>query len=42
MDVEMQVTKECKIRFAIHENAIDEVRVDVVPLEICRVVLSSP
>jgi hypothetical protein len=38
----MQVTKQCKIRFVIHENFIDEVQVDVVPLEICGVVLSSP
>jgi hypothetical protein len=41
-DVEMQVTKQCKIRFVIHENCIDEVQVDVVPLEICGVLLRNP
>jgi hypothetical protein len=38
----LQVTKQCKLRFAITSNFINEVELDVVPLDICGVVLGSP
>jgi hypothetical protein len=41
-DAKLQVTKECKIRFAIIAKFFDEVDLDVVPLEICGIVLGSP
>ena len=40
-DVEIKVTKHCKINFAISQNFIDEVELDVVPLDVC-VVFGSP
>jgi hypothetical protein len=39
---ELQVTKQCKIRFAITAKFFDEVELDVVPLKICEIVLGSP
>jgi hypothetical protein len=41
-DPKLQVTKQCKIRFAITSKFIDEVELDVVPLNICGIVLGSP
>ncbi|XP_059067200.1 uncharacterized protein LOC131858147 [Cryptomeria japonica] len=41
-DSQLQVTKQCKLRFAITTNFTDEVEVDVVPLDICGLVLGSP
>jgi hypothetical protein len=41
-DAKLQVTKQCKIRFAITSKFIDEVELDVVPLEIYYIVLGSP
>jgi hypothetical protein len=41
-DVKLQVTKQCKIRFAITTKFFDEVELDVVPLEICSIVLGNP
>jgi hypothetical protein len=41
-DVELKVTKQCKIKFSISANYIDEVEVDVVPLDVCGVVFGSP
>jgi len=38
----LQVTKKCKLKFAICAKYIDEVVVDVVPLEICGVILGNP
>ena len=38
----MQVTKQCRLRFSIIANLVDEVDLDVVPLDICGVVLGSP
>jgi hypothetical protein len=35
-------TKQCKIKFVISENYIDEVELDVVPLDVCGVVFGSP
>jgi hypothetical protein len=38
----LNVTKQCRIRFAIASKLIDEVDLDVVPLDICGIVLGSP
>jgi hypothetical protein len=36
------VIKKCKLWFEITSSFIDEVELDVVPLEICKMVLGSP
>jgi hypothetical protein len=36
------VTKQCKIRFEIMSKFFDEVELDVVPLDVCSIVLGSP
>lgn len=41
-DAQLQVTKQCKLRFAVTANFVDEVEADVVPLDICGLVLASP
>jgi len=41
-DTDLKVTKQCKIRFVISDDFIDEVDVDGVPLDICGVVFGSP
>jgi hypothetical protein len=41
-DAKLQLTKQCKIKFAITSMFIDKVELDVVPLEICAIVLGSP
>jgi hypothetical protein len=41
-NAQVQVTKKCKLRFAITSSFIDEVELDVVPLDICGMVLGSP
>jgi hypothetical protein len=41
-DKRMQVTKQCTLKFAITSKFIDEVEFDVVPLDICGIVLGSP
>jgi hypothetical protein len=38
----LNVTKKCRVRFAIASNLIDEVDLDVVSLDICGIVLGSP
>jgi hypothetical protein len=38
----LNVTKQCKVRFSIASKLIDEVDLDVVPLDICGIVLGSP
>jgi hypothetical protein len=38
---QLQVTKQCKLQFMITSNFIDEVELDVVPLDICGMVLGS-
>ena len=38
----LQVTRKCILRFAINSNFLDEVELDVVPLEISGIVLGSP
>lgn len=37
----LQVTKQCKLRFAIGSKFVDEVELDIVPLDICGLVLGS-
>jgi len=41
-NTKLQVTRQCKIRFAITSKFIDEVELDVVLLDICGIVLGSP
>jgi hypothetical protein len=41
-DAKLNVTKQCKVRFAIATKLIEEVEMDVVPLDICGIVLGSP
>jgi hypothetical protein len=41
-DVELKVTKQCKINFFINANYIDEVEVNVVLLDVYGVVFGSP
>jgi hypothetical protein len=41
-NAKLQVTRRCKLRFAIIANFIDEVELDVIPLDICGIVLGSP
>ena len=40
-NAQLQVTGKCKLRFVITANFIDEVELDVVPLDICGMVLGS-
>lgn len=39
---QMQVTRQCKLVFAITKNFIDDVMVDVVPLDICGMIFGNP
>lgn len=41
-DAKLQVTRKCKLKFVITANFIDEVGLDVVPLDTCGIVLGSP
>lgn len=41
-DVEMRITKQCTFKFAITDRCIDEVTCEVVPLDVCQVILGSP
>jgi len=36
------VTRQCKLRFAIGSSFVDEVELDVIPLDICGIVFGSP
>ena len=38
----LQVTRSCLLRFSINSNFLDEIELDVVPLEISCIVLGSP
>jgi hypothetical protein len=38
----LNVTKQCRVRFSIASNLIDEVDLDFVSLDICGIVLGSP
>ena len=41
-DVELQVTKRCRFKFAMSEKFIDEIECDVVPLDVCEIIVRSP
>jgi hypothetical protein len=41
-DAEIKVMKQCKIKFSISVDFIDEVELDVVPLDVCGVVFGIP
>jgi hypothetical protein len=41
-NAKLNVTKECRVRFFIASKLIDEVDLDVVPLDICNILLGSP
>ena len=41
-NTQMHVTKQCQLSFAITANFVDEVDLDVIPLDICGVLLGSP
>jgi hypothetical protein len=41
-NAKLQVTRRCKLRFAITANFVDEVELDVIPLDIRGIVLGSP
>jgi hypothetical protein len=41
-NAKFHVTRKCKIIFSITANFIDEVEIDVIPLDICGIVLGSP
>jgi hypothetical protein len=41
-NAKLQVTRRSKLRFAITVNFINEVELDVIPLDICGIVLGSP
>jgi hypothetical protein len=41
-DAEIKVTKQCKIKFVVSVDFIDEVELDVVPLDVCGVVFGIP
>ena len=38
----LNVTKQCKVKFVIASKLVDEVELDVIPLDICGMVLGSP
>jgi hypothetical protein len=41
-DENIKVTKKCNIKFVVSVDFIDEVELDVVPLDVCGVVFGSP
>jgi hypothetical protein len=41
-NAKLHVTRRCKLRFSITANFIHEVELDVIPLDICSIVLGSP
>jgi hypothetical protein len=41
-NAKLQVTRKCKLRFSITTHFVDEVELDVIPLDICGIVLGSP
>ena len=40
--VKLNVTKKCKVKFVIAYKLVDELELDVIPLDICGIVLGSP
>jgi hypothetical protein len=41
-DPEIKLSKQCKSKFAISVDFIDEAELDIVPLDVCGVVFGSP
>jgi hypothetical protein len=41
-DAKIKVTKQCKIKFVVSVDFIDEVELDIVPLDVCGVVFGIP
>jgi hypothetical protein len=41
-NAKLHVTRRCKLRFSITANFIDEVEHDLIPLDICGIMLGSP
>ena len=41
-DAKIKVTKQCKIKYFVSVDFIDEVELDAVPLDVCGVVFGSP
>eukprot|EP00253_Pinus_taeda_P033506 PITA_33506 len=39
---QLKVTRQCKLKFSFGSASIDEVELDVIPLDICGIVLGSP
>ena len=40
--LELKVSKQCRFKFAINQNFVDEVFSNVIPLDICGVILGIP
>eukprot|EP00253_Pinus_taeda_P031900 PITA_31900 len=40
--VQLQVTRQCKLKFSFGSTFVDEVELDIIPLDICGIVLESP
>jgi hypothetical protein len=41
-DVEIKVMKQCKIKFVVSVDFIDEMELDVIPLDMCGILFGSP
>ena len=41
-DVDLAVSKQCKLKFAVTAQYIDEMLCDVIPLDICQVIFGNP
>jgi len=39
---QLQVTRQCKLKFYFGSAFVDEVELDIIPLDICGIVLGSP
>eukprot|EP00253_Pinus_taeda_P025902 PITA_25902 len=39
---QLQVTRQCKLKFSFGSSFVDEVELDIIPLDICVIVLGSP
>lgn len=39
---QVQVTRQCKLKFSFGSAFVDEVELDIIPLDICGIVLGSP
>jgi len=39
---QLQVTRQCKLKFSFGSSFVDEVELDIIPLDICGIVLRSP